>query len=99
MPATFTIAPSGARLPLSPTTPPVGDQRLIGRIDDVLVRIPFHVFQIFGDGTSRYRQAIAVQVAVVQQRFHQERHATSFEHILGDITASPVSNLRHTESF
>ena len=23
-PATFTIAPSGARLPLSPTTPPVG---------------------------------------------------------------------------
>ena len=25
MPATFTIAPSGARLPFSPTTPPVGE--------------------------------------------------------------------------
>jgi hypothetical protein len=29
MPATFTIAPSGARLPLSPTTPPVGVSGLL----------------------------------------------------------------------
>src|SRR6185436_15959746 len=28
MPAIFTIAPSGARLPLSPTTPPVGSSGL-----------------------------------------------------------------------
>ncbi len=32
--------------------------------------------------------AVAVQEAMVEQRFHQERNTASFEHVLGDITAT-----------
>src|SRR5579885_1012280 len=64
------------------------EQRLIGRTHDVLVRIPFHVLQVLGDGAAGDGHAVAVQEAVVEQGFHQKRHAACFEHILGDITAA-----------
>ena len=32
--------------------------------------------------------AVAVQEAVIEQRFHQQRNTASFEHVLGDITAA-----------
>src|SRR5262245_23446255 len=63
-------------------------QGLVGRTHDVLIRIPFHVLEIFGDGASGYREAIAMQVSVIEKGFHQKRHTASFEHILGDITAT-----------
>ena len=63
-------------------------QRLVGRADDVLVGIPFHVLQILGDRAAGYGHAVAVQEAVVEQRFHQKRNTASFEHVLGDITAA-----------
>src|ERR1700751_4240178 len=69
MPATLTMAPSGARLPFRPTTPPVGGT------DHVLPRIPFHAAQVLGDRAAGDGHAVAVQVAVVEQGFHQERHA------------------------
>ena len=64
------------------------EQRLVGRMHHVLVRVPFHVLQILGDGAAGDGHAIAVQEAVVEQRLHQQRHAASFEHVLGDITAA-----------
>ena len=88
MPATFTIAPSGARLPLRPTTPPVGDSGLSAGTHHVLVGIPFHALEILRDGAAGDRHAVAVQVAVIEEGFHQEWHAASFEQILGDITAA-----------
>src|SRR5262249_1887775 len=63
-------------------------QWLIGRTHDILIRIPFHVFQIFGDRAPGHRQATAVQISVIEKCFHQKWHATSLEHILGDITAT-----------
>ena len=88
IPATFTIAPSGARLPFSPTTPPVGDDRLVRRADDVLVGIPAHLLQVFGNCAAGHGHAVAVQEAVVEQRLHQERHAARLEHVLGDVAAA-----------
>ena len=87
IPATFTMAPSGARLPLRPTTPPVCENRLVGRIDDVLIGVPLHRFQILGDGAAGDGQAVAMEKAMVEQRLHQQRNATSFEHVFGDIAA------------
>src|SRR6185295_10610997 len=63
-------------------------QRFIGGTHDVLVGIPFHVLHILGDRAAGYRQTVAVQVAVIEKCFHKKRHTTSFEHILGDITAT-----------
>src|SRR5262245_13536605 len=61
--------------------------RLVGRMDDVLVGIPFHAAHVLGDRAPGDRHAIAVQIAVIEQGFHKKRHTASFEQILGDITA------------
>ena len=54
----------------------------------VLVRIPFHALEVFGDRATGDCHAVAVQVTVVQQRLHQKRYSTSLEHIFGHITAT-----------
>ena len=57
MPATFTIAPCGARLPFSTTTPPVGDIAFeTGRTTSWLV----------GNFTSARFSAIVLPVTVMQ---------------------------------
>src|SRR6266849_4548911 len=62
--------------------------RLIGRPHHILARIPFHAFEVFGDRPAGDRQTVTVQKSVIEQRFHQKRYATSFEHVFGDITTS-----------
>src|SRR5690242_14137855 len=52
-------------------------QGLVGGTHDILIGIPFHVLQILGNGASGYREAVAVQVSVVEKGFHQKRHAAS----------------------
>src|SRR5262245_49961090 len=63
-------------------------QRLIGRTHNVLIFIPLNPSEIVADGAAGYRDALAVQVTVVEQRLHQQRDAASFEHVFGDITAT-----------
>jgi hypothetical protein len=46
-------------------------QRLVGRMHDVLVGIPFHGAHVLGDRAAGDRHAVAVEVAVVEQGFHQ----------------------------
>src|SRR5262245_55752048 len=50
---------------LEPDHAASGQQWLVCRTHDVLIGIPFYVFQIFGDRASGYRQAIAVQITVI----------------------------------
>ena len=88
MPATFTIAPSGARLPFRPTTPPVGDSGLSAGRTTSWSGFHFTLFEVLGDRPAGHGHAVAVQEAVVEQRLHQQRHAASLEHVLGDIAAA-----------
>ena len=72
MPATFTIAPSGARLPLRPTTPPVMRDRLVGRTDDVLLGRSSSTCSMF----SAIVRPVTVRqspckIAVIEQGLHQ----------------------------
>ena len=53
MPATLTMAPSGASEPLRPTTPPVGEMRIGNRIDDLLVGVELHAFEVLRDASCR----------------------------------------------
>src|SRR6478609_878949 len=62
--------------------------RLVGGPHHILVRIPFHALEVFGDRTARDGQAIPVQVAIVEQRLHQQRNAANFKHVFCDITAT-----------
>jgi len=50
--------------------------------------IPFHAFEVLGNGAAGDRHAVAVQMAMIQQRLHQQRDATSFEHVFGHIAAT-----------
>ena len=88
MPATFTIAPCGARLPLRTTTPPVGDSGLAVGADHVLIGREFDVLQILGDGLAGDGHAVAVEIAAVEQRLHQHRHAADLVQVLGHIAAA-----------
>src|SRR5579859_675426 len=42
--------------------------RLVGRPHHVLVRVPFHAFEVLGDRSARDRQTVTVQVAIIEQR-------------------------------
>ena len=82
------MAPSGREIALQADHAAGCQQRLIGRMHHVLVRVPFHAFHVLGDAAAGDGQAVAVQVAVIEQSLHQQRHAACFEHVLGDITAA-----------
>ncbi len=88
MPATFTIAPSGARFPFRPTTPPVTVIGLSAGRTTSWCGFHFTALEVLGDGPARDRQAVTVHVAIIEKRLHQKRYATCFEHIFGDITAA-----------
>ena len=62
--------------------------RIVGRTYDVLIGIPLHGLQVLGNSSARDGNALAVQVAVIEQGFHQERYAPYLEHVFGDITAA-----------
>ncbi|OIQ67945.1 hypothetical protein GALL_504740 [mine drainage metagenome] len=62
--------------------------RLVGGPHYILVRIPFHALEVFGDRPACDCHAVAMQVAVIEQRLHQKRYATSLKHIFGDITTA-----------
>ena len=61
--------------------------RVVGGPHYILVRIPFHALEVFGDRTARDGDAISVEVAIVEQRLHQKRYAANLEHVFGNITA------------
>ena len=63
-------------------------QRLVRRVNDVLVRIPFHVLEILGNRAAGHCHAVAVQEAVVEQRLHEQRHAARLEHVLGNVLSA-----------
>src|SRR5262245_24524792 len=65
-----------------------GGQRLVGGMDHVLALVPLHLFEVLGDRTPSDGQALAMQIAMVEERPHQQRNASSLEHIFGDITAT-----------
>ena len=62
--------------------------RLVRRTNHVLVRIPFHRLEILGNCSPGDGDAIAVEIAVLQQCLHQNWNAANFEHVFGDITAT-----------
>ncbi len=62
-----------------------GGDRVVGRADHVLVRVPLHRGHVLGDGAAGHGEAVAVQEAVLQQRLHQQRDAAGLEHVLGDV--------------
>ena len=88
IPATFTIAPLGGEISLQADHTANGGDRPVGRAHHVLVRIPFHAFEIFGDRAAGDGSAISVQMAVIEQRFHQNGNAPNFKYVFGDITTS-----------
>src|SRR2546430_1611559 len=45
--------------------------RLVRRPHHVLVPLPFNALEVFGDRPARDGNAISVQVAIIEQRFHQ----------------------------
>src|SRR5207237_9662686 len=51
--------------------------RFAGGPHHILVRIPFHALEVFGDRTARDGDAISVEVAIVEQRLHQKRYAAN----------------------
>src|SRR6187399_1636588 len=61
--------------------------RVVGGPHYILVRIPFHALEVFGDRPARDGEAISVQVAIIEQRLHQKRYAANLEHVFGNITA------------
>src|ERR1700730_3156243 len=73
---------------LQANAPAGGGDRLVGRPHHILVRIPFHAFEVFGDRPARHGHAIPVKEAIIEQRLHQQRNAASFKHVFGDITAA-----------
>src|SRR6266702_5430600 len=62
--------------------------RLVCRVHHILVRIPFHALEVFGDRATGDRNAVAVEKSVVEQRLHQKRYAANFKHVFGDITTT-----------
>ena len=57
-------------------------------MDDLLVRIPLDVFEVFCPGLSGDGQAVAIDQAGFVQRLHQHGHAARFAEILGNIVAT-----------
>src|SRR5437763_4060840 len=62
--------------------------RLVCRVHHVLVRIPFHALEVFGDRAARDSEAITVEEAIIEQRLHQKRNAANLKRVFGDITAT-----------
>ena len=65
----------------------LGD-RVADRIDDLLVRRELHALQVLADRLAGHGHAVAVEVAALEQRLHQNRHAADLVHILGDVFAA-----------
>ena len=97
MPATFTTAPSGARLPLRMTRPPVGLSGFEQRPDDLLVRRLRGVARVVGDGPSGDGDRIGVQEAAVEQAPRDQRNAAGAVQIGRDEPAArlEVGEQRH----
>src|SRR5207302_11330870 len=55
--------------------------RLVYRVHHVLVRIPFHALEVFGDRAARDSEAITVEEAIIEQRLHQKRNAANLKHV------------------
>ena len=82
------MAPPGASLPLQPDDAAGRGDRIAGRTDDVLVGREHDVGQILGDRLAGDGHAVAVQIAAVEQRLHQHRHAADLAQVLGDVAAA-----------
>src|ERR1700744_5116364 len=78
----------GREIPLQADHTASDGDRLVSGPHHILVRIPFHAFEVLGNRAAGDGKAIAVQMAIIEQSFHQKRYATSFEHVFGDITAA-----------
>ena len=65
-----------------------GRDRLVRRMDHVLVVVPLHRGEVLGHGAAGHGHAVAVQVAVVEQRLHEQRDAAGLEQVLGDVAAA-----------
>src|SRR5215470_8039421 len=78
----------GSEIALQPDDTPGRRQRLVGRTHHILVGIPLHAAHVLGDRAAGDGHAVAVQEAMIEESFHEERHAASLEQILGDITAA-----------
>src|ERR1700730_3815306 len=63
---------------LEPDDTAGGGERLVDGVDHGLVLVPLHPLEVLGNDTPR---------TVVEQRPHQERNATSFQQVFGNITA------------
>src|SRR6478609_6118979 len=64
-----------SEITLQPDNPSRDGDRVVGGPHYILVRIPFHALEVFGDRPARDGEAISVQVAIVEQRLHQKRYA------------------------
>jgi hypothetical protein len=62
--------------------------RVVGRADHVLVRVPRHALHVLGQRAAGHGHAVAVQEAVVEQRLHEDRDAARLKHVLGDVAAA-----------
>ena len=62
--------------------------RIIGRANHVLIGVPFHGSEVFRNGAASHRHAIPVQIAMVEQSFHEQRNTAHFKHVLGDIATT-----------
>ena len=86
-PAIFTMAPSGARLPLRPTTPPCSTA--IGhRPHHVLILGEDNVGMVFGERVSGHGESIAMEESTVEKRPDQHRNTADSIEILGHVTAT-----------
>jgi hypothetical protein len=63
---------------LEPDDTAGGGERLVGGVDHGLVLVPLHPLEVLGNDTPR---------TVVEQRPHQDRNATTFQQVFGNITA------------
>src|SRR3546814_18758922 len=52
---------------------------------NILVGRQGHALELLLDGLAGHRDAVAVQVAAVEQRPHDDLHAADLEEVLGDV--------------
>jgi hypothetical protein len=69
MPATFTMAPSGARLPLRPTTPPVLVIGVGDGVDHLAIGLALDQVELFAHGAARGGHAILVDQPALRSSF------------------------------
>src|SRR3954453_9363175 len=63
-------------------------ERARGRSDDVLPGWEDHVLEVLGDGFAGHGDAVAMQVAAVEQRLHQDRHAADLVQVFHHVFAA-----------